>query len=114
MQVAFNSESLGTVSLRATLHHGEIGAVIQVSNREAHSALVAELPALERSLGDRGVRWALDISHGTTNGGSEQQRAPEYHGRRADSLWQSPNPETPATTSTYISDLQDKRLSVHA
>ncbi len=122
MQVELKSDSLGAVAVRAVLHGGEIGAQILVSSREAHSALVAELPALERSLGDKGIHLgSLNISHGMANDFSQ----PESFRDRQDlpaapkAFFREPPAEVPGDPAARAYDpLAEepawRRLNVHA
>jgi flagellar hook-length control protein FliK len=59
MHVELRSSPLGPVEVHAVVREGSVGADIHVEGREAHTLLAANLPSLERALGQR------DLSVGT-------------------------------------------------
>lgn len=56
MQVKLQSDALGPITLRATVHNNQVGAAIRVETHETHAILAAELPALEHALSEKNLR----------------------------------------------------------
>jgi hypothetical protein len=84
LQVNMKSGSWGPVSVRATLSNGQVGAEIQVSDREAHATLTAGLQALEKTLGDKGIQVSnLDVSRGLSYNHAQSQGQQENRPGRA-------------------------------
>jgi len=80
IQVDMKSESWGPVSVRATLSNGQVGAEIQVSDRDAHAVLTEGIHTLEKSLGENGIQLSnLDISHGLGYGHSQSHSQQQKH-----------------------------------
>ena len=75
MHVELLSASLGPLTVHTILRGEAVGAEIHVGNHQAHTLLAAELPSLERALGDRNLHLEnISIrqdafSGGMTNGG---------------------------------------------
>jgi hypothetical protein len=80
LQVDMKSDAWGPVSVHATLSNGQVGAEIQVSDRVAHTALTEGLPALEKTLGDKGIQVVnLDVSRGLGYNYAQSQGQPGKH-----------------------------------
>jgi len=78
IQVNLKSDSLGPVSVHATLSNGQVGAEIQVSDRDAHAALTEALHTLEKNLGENGIQVSnLNVSHGLGYNHAQSQNQQE-------------------------------------
>lgn len=78
IQVNLKSDSWGPVSVHATLSNGQVGAEIQVSDRDAHAALTEALHTLEKSLGENGIQVSnLNVSHGLGYSHAQSQNQQE-------------------------------------
>lgn len=56
MRVDLRTDSLGAIQLHAVLQDGRLGASIGVENREAHTLMNSELPALHQNLIEKNVQ----------------------------------------------------------
>lgn len=56
MRIAMQTDKLGAIELRAHMTGDEVGAAITVEKRDAHTALAAELPALQQALSEKMLR----------------------------------------------------------
>ena len=121
IQVNMKSDSWGSVSVRATLSNGQVGAEIQVSDRDAHAVLTEGLHTLEKSLGENGIQLSnLDISHGLGYGHSQSHSQQEKQaGQPTDAArtfaYRSAVSAEPAASKTAntTDDLVLGRVSVH-
>ena len=78
IQVNLKSDSWGPVSVHATLSNGQVGAEIQVSDRDAHAALTEALHTLEKNLGENGIQVSnLNVSHGLGYSHAQSQNQQE-------------------------------------
>lgn len=106
LQVDMKSDAWGPVSVHATLSSGQVGAEIQVSDRAAHTALTEGLPALEKTLGDKGIQVVnLDVSPGLGYSHAQsqgQQKWPAGHSAPATKAYteRSANNNDPSAAST--------------
>jgi hypothetical protein len=73
MRVAFETEKLGVVELRARISGDQVGAAIVVERHDAHAILAAELPGLRQTLEDRQLRVEhMTLQQGSIGGGHGQ------------------------------------------
>jgi flagellar hook-length control protein FliK len=80
IHVALQSDSLGSVELHARVSGDSVGAAITVDKRDAHTALAADLPALQQALSDKQLRVdqisllhaPLNSTAGSNDGGAAQ------------------------------------------
>jgi hypothetical protein len=83
MHVAMETDLLGAVDLRATMHQSTLTATIGVQRADIQALLSNELPALQHALADRNLHVdqisVLNNSVGGRAGSSEQQEAPAQH-----------------------------------
>ena len=71
MQVAFRSEALGSINLRAVARADAIDAAIGVERADVRAHLMRELPALEQALSERNLKVEnITISQGSRGGGT--------------------------------------------
>ena len=117
LQVDMKSDSWGPVSVRAILSNGQVGAEIQVSDRDAHATLTEGLQALEKTLGDKGIQVAsLDISRGLEYNQAQSQSQQDSQARqpqrdvRAHAFRSALQTEIPAA-STVANSAEDFVLS---
>ena len=123
LQVDMKSDAWGPVSVHATLSSGQVGAEIQVSDRAAHTALTEGLPALEKTLGDKGIQVVnLDVSrepgynHGQSQG---QQKWPAGHSAPATKAYTersaiNNDPSAASTIGNWPDDFLLGRVNVRA
>jgi flagellar hook-length control protein FliK len=121
LQVDVKSDSWGPVSVHAILSSGQVGAEIQVSDRDAHAALTEGLLTLEKALGDKGIQVAhLDVSqglgysHAQSQGQQEGQSGQLYRAAKIYTPRLAIKTETP-TVSTITNGTEDfvsNRVSV--
>ena len=121
LQVDMKSDSWGPVSVHATLSNGQVGAEIQVNDRDAHTALTEGLQALEKTLGDKGIQVVnLDISrglgynHDQSQGQPESQAGQPQHAARGYAARSAVRTETPmvSTVANRTDDFVLRRISV--
>jgi flagellar hook-length control protein FliK len=123
MQVDMKSDSWGTVSVHATLSNGQVGAEIQVNDRDAHAALTAGLQSLEKSLSEKGIQIVnLDVSqglgygHAQSQGQQEKQAGQPSYAAKGYAQRSAVKTETP-TVSAFATTKDDfvlSRVSVRA
>jgi len=58
MRIAMQTDQLGAIELHARVAGDQLGAAITVEKRDAHSILVAELPALQQALSEKQLHVA--------------------------------------------------------
>jgi flagellar hook-length control protein FliK len=123
LQVDMKSDSLGPVSVRATLNNGQIGAEIQVSNHDARAVLTEGLHTLEKTLGEKGlqvvnldVSQGLNYSHAQSQGQQGKQAGQPAHAAKgyADHSASKAEPSAVSNTVNWTSDFVLGRVSVHA
>ena len=82
MQIAFRSEALGSVNLRAVARENAIEAAIGVERADVRAHLMSELPALEQALAERNLKVEnITISHGATGGGAALSSGSDSYSR---------------------------------
>ncbi|GEM_PF-6323795 len=125
MRVDLTTEALGSVQLHAVMQDGRLGASIGVENRDAHTLLTSELPALQQSLLDKNVQIehlsVLDssLSGSGQKGGDGSQAGCQTSEQQAPAIWRtwsgqgSSLPEH-SNISNEISPAGSGRLSVRA
>jgi hypothetical protein len=91
IHIAMQTDSLGSIELHARVSGDSVGAAITVERRDAHTALAADLPALQQSLSDKQLRVEhITLTHApldSTAGQASSQQFGEQpnHGHRAPS-----------------------------
>jgi len=76
--LAMQTESLGRVQVRASLHDNLVGATLAVDRPEVHSFLAAQMPALERSLAAKQIAMgSLNLQQGGAGGNG--QAMPQFN-----------------------------------
>ena len=82
MHVAFRSEALGSVNLRAVTRENAIEANIGVERAEVRAHLISELPSLEQTFTERNLRVEnITISQGSTAAGTALSSGSDSHSR---------------------------------
>ena len=82
MQVAFRSEALGSVNLRAVARENTIEAALGVERADVRAHLMSELPTLEQALAERNLKVQnITISHGSTGGGTALSSGSDSYAR---------------------------------
>jgi Flagellar hook-length control protein FliK len=129
MHIAMQSENLGSIELHARISGDSVGAAITVEKRDAHTALSADLPALQQALSDKQLRVEqITLLHAplqATAGNAASQHFGGYSqsgGRQSSNFFQGAGSSAVGGTSAFggfsldtteIFDAQG-RLSVHA
>jgi hypothetical protein len=127
LRVTLQTEKFGNVELHAHIAGDELGAAITVERKDAHSLLVAELPALQHALSEKQLRIDnLSLLQGSTTSNPENEKQSEQQNHRdgmstaQKSRLALCSPENISNTnlnavalSSGIFDLRG-RLSVHA
>jgi flagellar hook-length control protein FliK len=123
IQVNLKSDSWGPVSVHATLSNGQVGAEIQVSDRDAHAALTEALHTLEKNLGENGIQVSnLNVSHGLgynhaqSQNQQEKQAGQSTYAARSYTLRSAVSDDIPVASKgvNTIDDLVLGRVSVRA
>ncbi len=121
LQVDMKSDSWGPVSVHATLTNGQVGAEIQVSDHAARAALAEGLPALEKTLGDKGIQVVnIDVSRGLGFDHSQSQGEQPKHSSQspyATRAYSEPpaiesDPAAAATAGSWAEDFVPGHVSV--
>ncbi|MGH9453377.1 MAG: flagellar hook-length control protein FliK [Terriglobia bacterium] len=125
MRVDLMTDALGAVQLHAVMQDGRLGASIGVENRDAHTLLTSELPALQQSLMDKNVQIEhLSVLDSSFAAGSQTAGEGSYAGGQASEqqapaiwrTWSGQDAPLPGPTSISSENLPmgDGRLSVRA
>lgn len=73
LTLAMQTDALGTVQVRASLHNNLVGATVAVDRPEVHTFLATQMPALERSLAAKQIQMgSLNLQqNGAGNSGGQ-------------------------------------------
>ena len=104
MHVEFRTGALGPLEVHAVVNGASVGAEIHVQGQEAHTLLVAGVPALERALGERNLRVEniavyQDHAGGGATGGEKQNQQSDSHPSAQHQVLPWGNPPPSATAS---------------
>jgi len=91
MRIAFETDKLGAVELRARMTGDQVGAAIIVERRDAHTMLAAELPVLQQALSERQLRVEqVTLQQGAVGGGPGDGGAQSQQGERGNARLPAP------------------------
>lgn len=91
MRIAFETDKLGAVELRARMTGEQVGAAIIVERRDAHAMLAADLPVLQQALSERQLRVEqVTLQQGAVGGGPGDGGAQSQQGERGNARLPAP------------------------
>jgi hypothetical protein len=119
MRVGVNTADFGSVELRAGISQDRVSATISAAHLELHAAMVAEMPSLERAIGQHQLHLdALDFRSpsGNQQRGAEaqQQHHPAMPSGTRLSDTAGPASQTESSPTAPGMETGSQRLNIHA